>query len=272
MRIVGGRVGIAEIAQLARGAALHVEGDEVERRAPAAGAGIGPGGAVLQELPEDGVRRVGRPAAAHLRARQRVLHRRGRVIVGLQELLERRVPVEAQVRLVPEVPIPLRGHVRAVALGFVAHHGPHQVVPAPVVARWEAVRPRAGPLRRAQLLRHEAEPEERHTLRPHDDVHDLVHQRELVRRRAVRPLAVDARALVNADAGVEHPHRAAQERRLRDALKCPLEPHAGAQQVVGHVAHDGVRERRYVAGPLTATDHASDGRHALGPFHLRGSQ
>ncbi len=273
--VVGGGPRVGELADLARRAALHVEGDEVEGRARAAGAVVLAGGAMLQELPEDGVPGTGGAAAADLRRRQRVLHGRRRVVVGLQELLRRGQPVEAQVRLVPEVPVPLRDDILAVALRLVPHHRVHQVVPPVVVARRVAVGllPRLGQLRlrrqvgvrrsasdragrRAEPLRHEAEAEERDALRPHDDVHDLVHQREVI-----RALTIDARRLVDADAVVEYAHGAAQQRGLADALQRPLQPHARAQQVVGHVAHDGVRQRGHVSGLLGAADGASDGRH-----------
>ena len=87
-------------------AALGVVADEIERRrAPSLR------GAVLQELAQECRRlsrcRAGGGRSADLRAGQRALHRRAGVVVELVVLLGRAAPV-GDVRLVPDLPIPLR--------------------------------------------------------------------------------------------------------------------------------------------------------------------
>src|SRR5207248_365980 len=113
---------------------------EVEPRALPTGHRVGTGRAVSKELLQKADARTRRGRTPDLRSGQHAGHGRDRDVIEAAVLLHRALPV-ADVRLVPQLPIPRADDVGAIAIAIPLHGGGHQVVPAPEVTRGPGPQP-----------------------------------------------------------------------------------------------------------------------------------
>ena len=132
-RILLAVLGIGAIA-----APLDMKGHKVQRRAGLASHCIYPIGAVVQKLVEVGRgfavgRGVGSARATHAGGWAGSFYRRGRVVIQHIKFFGCAFPVVAQVRLVPQLPIPGCDFGSTVALGAVPHQCVYQIIPLAVV-------------------------------------------------------------------------------------------------------------------------------------------
>ena len=196
--------------------------------------------------------RPGNRRPANNRPRQRLPHPCHRIVVQLEVLLRRALPV-ADVRLVPHLEIPRRNLSPAVSLHHVLCESPHQLAPHRVVLRWALHRPiqRLGirhivrPRTRRQRLRHE--PQLHH--RPHTGrvvgVEYLVQNREVVHRL---PIGVQRKHVARRPLQPRHPIarrkqvvRANGHRHRREVMQLAQQlPPVLHRRVVGFVVSEPV--------------------------------
>ena len=178
---------------------LGMKRNEVERHTPAVGRAL-----VVQAMLQKTLKKRACPGAgwsrarrsAHLRAGQRRPHARNRIVVELEVLGRRPMPI-IDVRLIPHFEIPGAHLLPAVAFHQVRGVSLHQLAPQLVVLGWIVRRPshgvgrivqlvRADPRhRRRQVLRHKAQLHHRPHARPLELIESLIGNREVVDRLAI---------------------------------------------------------------------------------------
>ena len=188
-----------DVAARDGGAALGVEGDEIEARSRLAGHGVGSRRAMLQKLRQKRAARTCHCGPAHLGRWYDPVDRRFGVVVELRVFREGSLPV-ADVGLVPQFPLPRRRDIWVTSV-YVRRPRRDEVAPFGVVGgRVEATTIEGGRGRvlvrrriRRQRLGHEPDLGERESARSRDGIHDSVHERPRVDRIARSVLGVHVR-------------------------------------------------------------------------------